>query len=102
MKVEARLNYNELNKIGNVVYNRADELESALESILNLIETIPEYWDGIDARNFISNTTTYIKNTKINAREIKNIGILIKNISLKYRNLDTSWEQTIKKVVIQE
>jgi len=95
MRVKA--NYVEMNEIGTYVFQKSEELEKNLKESLELINSINSCWDGIDADNFIFNSSTYINNMGITVNELKNISNLIKNIARRYEHKDLLFESEIKK-----
>lgn len=95
MRVKA--NYVEMNEISTFVFQKTEELEKNVKETLEIINSINTYWDGIDADNFILNSSTYVNNMGITINELKNISNLIKNIAKKYEYKDLSFESEIKK-----
>ena len=95
MRVKA--NYVEMNEISTFVFQKTEELEKNVKETLEIINSINTYWDGIDADNFILNSSTYVNNMGITINELKNISNLIKNIAKKNEYKDLSFESEIKK-----
>lgn len=95
MRVKA--NYIEMNDVGTFVFQKSEELEKNLKEVLELINNVNSYWKGIDADNFILNSSTYVNNMGITVNELKNISNLVKNIAKRYEYKDLSFESEIKK-----
>lgn len=92
-----KANYREINDVGSFVFSKTEELESELKDISKLLSSITNCWSGIDANNFVSNSSTYVNNIGIKVYELKKISNLIQNIASKYEEKDFSFESEIKK-----
>lgn len=91
------VNYYEINKIGSTVQRKAKELDRELSSLINLINSLSNYWEGPDCNIFITKSTTYLQSKKSEVDELFKIGSIICKSSNKYGNKDVEWGTNVRK-----
>lgn len=92
-----KANYIEIENLATFLNEKSEELDNKFSEIKTLFITLGECWTGVDSRNFVSFTTTYISNLKKDIVELKNISELLKYVSANYRYQDRGFEIEMKK-----
>lgn len=95
--MKLNVNYKETNRIGCSVENKAVELNRRINELVVLIESVNDWWSGVDSANFINKSTSYLKERKAEVNEIKRVAGLIKRSSSLYGNEDVTWKEVITK-----
>ena len=95
--MKLKVKYDDLYEIGGYISQKSEEIKTIYENIDSLIKSIPNYWQGDDSIEFISNFNNYLKSEKSREIKIENLGILLKSVSKEYQNKDEEWGKEMKK-----
>lgn len=96
------VNYNEVNRIGVLVGNKSNELETKIKEIMKLIAELNKYWEGPDYNTFYDNSISYLESKKTELAELRRISYLMCKASSKYSSKDVEWGNHMRKEGLED
>ena len=96
--MEFKVDYDDLQEIGNNVVKQNEALSVHLGDIVKIISDLDKGWSGPDCENFQTISTTYIKGLEDLLNDIEFMGNTMVKASKSYENNDKGWETSVKKI----
>lgn len=78
------VNWKEVSELGERTHKNSEEISVVLEKIIEIIESIPEGWQGADSENYITSTKNYFERLKEDRNYLEKWSNTFKRSSKRY------------------
>ena len=95
MSKSLKVNWIEINKLGDKLSSCSEELESSRKEMLNLVNNVKSGWTGEDSNKFITNFSNYLEGMKTETNYLNEWSLYFKESSNLYGG---NFEECLKKV----
>ena len=88
----------EVSELSRFIASKCDEIESLYESVITIVEDIPNVWKGNDSTAFKEAAITDINKDKNINKKLRKFGKHLETISKDYIEQEASWIEDLKRV----
>lgn len=93
-----RVNWTQLSKMGVNTLKNSSDFEEARKMYQEIINSLPECWEGTDQESFMKNCNDFLDELKKDTAHLADFGAFFNKSSSKYTKVEDEHKQNINKI----